>query len=150
SERTSSEESGIPASRSRRKVGQRRARQDGTQLLGRASEAGRNGSGQSTRGAAPCPRLATVPGDQTHSALAGQVGPGPLEHNEDAIAEADQEEDVHEAPGGPRWESRQAQPTEVGHSRGPSDGGEVPFVAVTERDRRFSAQGAESVQRCGA
>src|ERR1700751_1452627 len=44
-------------------------------------------------------------GDQPRSALVGNVGPRPLNENQKAIAEPDQEEDVHEQPPEPSDES---------------------------------------------
>ena len=47
--------------------------------------------------------------DEASAALVGEVRPGPLEQHDEAIAEADEKEDVHEQPAEPGEESRQAQ-----------------------------------------
>src|SRR5438093_3523877 len=47
------------------------------------------------------------PGDQPGATMPGDVGPGPLEQHQEAVAEADQERDVDEKPGEPRDRSEE-------------------------------------------
>src|SRR6185295_14820376 len=80
------------------------------------------------------------PRDETRAALIGQERPRPLEENEDAVAETDQKQDVHEAPDEPSGEPGQAQATDPRDRLGPADDGEVPLVAVAERTPRPAGQ----------
>src|SRR6185437_7333924 len=43
--------------------------------------------------------------DEARAALIGEIGPGPLEHHDEAVPKADQEEDVNEDPKQPRDEA---------------------------------------------
>jgi len=54
-------------------------------------------------GASSIPAL-PGPGDQPGAALPGDIGPGPVEQDQEAVAEPDQEHDVHEEPREPRDE----------------------------------------------
>jgi len=71
-------------------------------------------------------------GDEAGSALVGEVRPGPLDENQDAVAEADEEKDVDEEPGEPGEESGDVEFAEVGDSGGAADGGERAFVPVVK------------------
>ena len=75
-------------------------------------------------------------GDQTRAALISYVGPRPLDENQQAIAESDQEQDVHKQPGQPGDESRNVNLSELRHGSGSSDGGEAAFVPVVEGGTR--------------
>src|SRR5262245_58696590 len=46
-------------------------------------------------------------GDQAGAAVVGHVGPGPLEEDDETVAEANEKEDVNEEPGQPRQETRE-------------------------------------------
>jgi hypothetical protein len=39
-----------------------------------------------------------ITGDQTRSAFIGKVGPSPLDHDQEPVAEADQKKDMNEQP----------------------------------------------------
>ena len=64
--------------------------------------------------------------------MVGEVRPGPLQDHQDAVAEADEEEDVDGQPGGPGNEAAEFDAPEIGDSRGAADRGERSFVAVAE------------------
>ena len=49
------------------------------------------------------------------AALERDIGPHPIERDDDAVAEADQEIDVHDAPDEPGEPAAQAQPAEIHH-----------------------------------
>ena len=55
-------------------------------------------------------RALEVSGDQARAALVADVGPRPLEHDDEAVAEADQVEDVDEAPDEPGGEPESRRP----------------------------------------
>ena len=71
-------------------------------------------------------------GDEACSAFVGHVGPGPLNKDEQAVSESDEEEDVNEEPGEPGEESGDVDFAELGDGSGASDGGEGTFVPVME------------------
>ena len=109
---------------------------------------GESGSGDSARPPSSAfggPRCRGFPCDQPRAALVRQVRPRPLQHHQQAIAEADQKKDVHRQPGEPGHEAAQFEPPEVRHARGASDGGERAFVAVVERAQRLPFDGADDV-----
>src|ERR1043165_1829807 len=84
-------------------------------------------------------RLRDVAGDQPRAALIGQVGPKPVERHDQAVAEADQEIDVGNAPHQPGDAPGQPQPAEIDDGLAPSDRREVAVVAVAERRGRGPA-----------
>jgi len=71
-------------------------------------------------------------GDQAGAAFVGQVGPAPLDEDEDSVPVSDEEEDVDEEPGEPGDESGDVDLAEFGDGGGASDGGEGTFVPVVE------------------
>src|SRR4051794_19853364 len=85
---------------------------------------------------AACDRIATIifysrsrsgllrVGDEARAALEGEVAPRPLHHHQQAIAKADEEQQMDEQPRHPRDEARDVDPAEVGDSGGASDGRE--------------------------
>lgn len=50
-------------------------------------------------------RQALVAGDESCAVFEGEVGPGPGGKDGDAVAEANEEEDMHGEPGGPSHET---------------------------------------------
>ena len=60
------------------------------------------------------------------------VIPEPLRHHPEAAADADQEEDVHDAPEQPCKESGHMQPTDLRHGLGPPNGREHASVDIDE------------------
>src|SRR2546428_5741277 len=72
------------------------------------------------------------PGDQPGATMPGDVGPGPLEQHQEAVAEADQERDVDEKPGEPRDEPGQLEPAHDRDGRRAPDGRHAALVAVAE------------------
>src|SRR5262249_14906209 len=55
------------------------------------------------------------PQGEARGPLGGEVGPGPGEHHDEAVAEADQEEDVDGQPGHPGHEAPEAQASDERH-----------------------------------
>src|SRR3989442_14857109 len=79
------------------------------------------------------------PGDQPGATMPGDVGPGPLEQHQEAVAEADQERDVDEKPGEPRDEPGQLEPAHDRDGRRAPDGRHAALVAVAELAGRAAA-----------
>ena len=50
-------------------------------------------------------RFVNIPGDQASAALVGEVGPGPLEEDDEPISKADKEKNMNQEPGEPGKES---------------------------------------------
>src|SRR2546422_1638269 len=73
-----------------------------------------------------------VLGDQPRASAIGEVRPRPLEQHQHAVAEADQEEDVHEDPDQPREESAEMELPDVSHGLAAADDRELAFVPVAE------------------
>src|SRR5512134_3692341 len=87
------------------------------------------------------PSVGTPPsGDEPSASLEGEVRPGPLEHHQDSVAKADQEEDVDEDPEEPRHESRRLELADVGDAAPPPDHGELALVAIPKRAASLAAQ----------
>src|SRR5438132_13642892 len=80
------------------------------------------------------------PGDQPGATMPGDVGPGPLEQHQEAVAEADQERDVDEKPGEPRDEPGQPEPAHDRDGRRPPDDRHAALVAVAEPAGPLDAQ----------
>src|SRR3989449_11646654 len=72
-------------------------------------------------------------GDQPGATLPRDIGPGPLEQYEEAIAEADQGHDVHEEPGEPRDQAGELESPHDRDGRGASNGRHAPPVAIPKR-----------------
>ena len=71
-------------------------------------------------------------GDQPRAAFVGDVGPRPLNEDQQPVAETDQEENVDEQPGQPRDEARDVDAAELGDCRRSADRREAAFVPVVE------------------
>src|SRR5258707_9202162 len=71
--------------------------------------------------------------DQPHAALEGDVIPQPGERHDEAVADLDQEIDVHQAPEQPAEEAGELEPAELHHGRMAADGREIALVAIVER-----------------
>ena len=69
-------------------------------------------------------------------ALVGPVRHRPVEHDDDAVAEADQEEKVRDQPEPPRQQSAQPEAMQVHDRREAPDRGEVAEVFVAKRSGR--------------
>ena len=67
-----------------------------------------------------------VSGDDPGAAGVGDVGDGPLDQDQQPVAESDQEEDVDEDPGEPRDEAAEVEPAEIGDSAAAADHGQLP------------------------
>ena len=80
-------------------------------------------------------------GDEPRATLEGQVVPRPVHQYGQAIAEADQEIDMGEAPDQPGHEAGKAKGPELGHGALAADRGHAPEVAIAER-RQVAAAGA--------
>src|SRR5262249_27771715 len=80
------------------------------------------------------------PRDQSGGAVAGEVVPGPLEENEQAVFELHQQHQVHEEPREPRQRSRKMPAENVANSLQTADRRHRPLVVVAERRERLSRQ----------
>src|SRR6266542_2937728 len=83
--------------------------------------------------------------DEPGAALPGQIGPRPLEQDDEPIAKADEVEDVHETPEEPGGESGQPNPSQVRDGRGASQYGEIARVAVTKGLEGLASTGGSDV-----
>src|ERR1700693_4133353 len=70
--------------------------------------------------------------DEARAPLPGHIRPRPLEQDDEPVAEADEVEDVDEAPEEPGGETGKPDPSEVCDGRAPSEDGQVPRVAVAK------------------
>src|SRR5688572_13134923 len=86
-------------------------------------------------------------GDQARAAAPGQVGVGPAGDHHEAVAEADEEEDVHEQPEPPGDPAGHAELADRRDRRAAADGREQPLVLVLEGQRGLAAEGAEDAGR---
>jgi hypothetical protein len=68
------------------------------------------------------------------------IGPRPIQRDGDAVAKADQEEDVRHTPHQPGEQAGQAQPAEVDDRRLAADRGQIAEARIGER-RRCRAAG---------
>ena len=66
------------------------------------------------------------------AALVGPIGCGPVEQYGDAIAKADEEEDVGGQPEQPREDARETKAAQIHHGGHAADGGEVAVIGVVE------------------
>jgi len=73
-----------------------------------------------------------VAGDEARAALVGHVRPEPLDENQQAIAEANQEENVNEEPGKPGDEAGDVNFAELRDGGVAADGGQRTLVPVVE------------------
>ena len=103
------------------------------------------GRGQEVRSQSGDQRPSHPPRDEPGAAIVGDVGPGPLDHHQQPVAESDQEEDMDEEPHQPGQVARELPSTELGNGRASADGGEHPLVAITEGTPGLSPQGAPGV-----
>src|SRR5579863_8001128 len=74
-------------------------------------------------------------GDEPRAAIAGGVDPKPVQGHGQAVAQADQEIDVGDAPGPPGEPATQLDPSEIDDGGALADGGEAAVVPVTEGPR---------------
>ena len=81
----------------------------------------------------------TPPQNNPRRPLVTPVRPPPVEQHDQAVAEADQEEHVHDQPEPPGQQAGEAQRAEIDHRRHAADGGQVAVVLVGERRRRHAA-----------
>ena len=86
--------------------------------------------------------------DQAHPALKRDVGPGPFEHDGDAVAETDEPEDVQEDPEQPREIARDSQAEDVAHRRSASDRRHDAVVAIVKGFERLLSDGTHDVPGC--
>src|SRR6185503_5737104 len=70
--------------------------------------------------------------DDPRIALERPVRPGPVDHDDDAVPEIDEEVDVRPEPHEPGGEAREPQPAEIGDRGLAPDGRELPVVAIAE------------------
>ena len=78
-------------------------------------------------------RLRVGPGDQPRAALERDVVPRPVERHDDAVAEADEEVDVRDAPQQPGEEAGERQPAELDDGALAPDGRERAGILEAER-----------------
>src|SRR5207247_2270882 len=93
-----------------------------------------------------CP-YTTLFRSQPGTTVPGDVGPRPLEQHQEAVAEPDQEHDVDEKPGEPGDEPGELESSDDRHRGRAPDGRHAPFVAVTERAGRLTAESPQHVVR---
>ena len=79
-------------------------------------------------------------GDEAGATIECCIGPGPIEEDDDAVAEADEEPEMREAPQQPGEKAGEADAAEIGDRRLAADGGEIAEVGVAERLRQAGRQ----------
>src|SRR5215831_6559788 len=72
--------------------------------------------------------------------------PSPLNHDEQAVAETDQEHDVDEQPGQPGEEPGGLEPADVGDRPGAADRGQHSLVRVAERLGKLAAKSPQNIR----
>src|SRR5690348_6810690 len=90
---------------------------------------------------ATLPRVGAVRprvGDEPCASLPGEVGPGPLHHDEHAVLEANEHEDVDEQPGQPGHQPPEPERTNLGDGGRATDRGHGAAVDVVERPSRLA------------
>src|SRR5262249_5091505 len=85
--------------------------------------------------------------DEAGAALVGEVRPRPLHHDDAAVAEADEVEDVHEAPQEPGNEAGEAQAGDLGDRLRPPDDRHRALVDVVERPSWMAGERREDIAR---
>src|SRR5690606_15443253 len=78
-------------------------------------------------------------GDEPRAALKGEIGPKPVDGDDQAVANADEKIDVDEAPDPPGEPAGKPEEAEIDHRRAPTDGREVADVDIAEGRRRAPA-----------
>src|SRR5216684_7118491 len=78
--------------------------------------------------------------NQAGAALISHVRPCPLNEDDQAVAEADEKQDVHEEPRQPCHETRNVDLAEFSDGRSSANGSQAPFVPVVEGSTRLSAR----------
>src|SRR5262249_59491710 len=92
-------------------------------------------------------RLLERGGDQPRAAVERDVRPGPLDHHDEPVAEADQEKDVDEQPEDPGEEAGEPEAADLADGGASADGGQHPFVDVVERLAPTTFEGGDDVPR---
>src|SRR5205085_666803 len=77
-------------------------------------------------------------GNEPRPPLPGQIGPGPLEHDQDAIPKSDEIEDMNKDPDPPGGSSRPLGFGESRHRRSAADHRERTFVVISEGSKWFA------------
>ena len=76
--------------------------------------------------------------DHPRAPMKGEIGPDPIEENDNAVPKTDQPRDVNHEPEDPCEEARGLYGGDTCHSGGPADGREQPPVAIAEGAARLS------------
>src|SRR5712692_3111246 len=84
-------------------------------------------------------------GDKSCAALEGQVGPGPLEHDQETVTKAYEVEDVDAQPHGPGNEAGETDGAHIDNSIRAYDGCQVSIVEIMEWSGR---RGSSHSLRC--
>src|SRR4051794_27014320 len=84
------------------------------------------------RGAAGSGRRARLQGDKASAALKRQVSPGPARGDDEAVAQANQEVDVGDAPHQPTEEAGQLDAPDLYHRRLSPDRREIALMMIDE------------------
>ena len=84
-------------------------------------------------------------GNQANGSLVREIRPRPLDEHDEAIAEADQIEDVHEEPDQPADQAAQPEPPEIGNRRGPANRSQVAEIVIVKRPQRLVLDRAKDV-----
>src|SRR5579864_5618751 len=71
--------------------------------------------------------------NQPRAALIGDIGPRPLNEDQQTVAETDEKENVNEQPRHPRYEAGNMDLAEFGNGCCAADGGQTAFIPVVER-----------------
>ncbi len=85
--------------------------------------------------------------DQAGAALVSKVVQGPLKEHHEAVAEADQEDDVDQQPGHPGGKAGEPEAAQHRHRRLAPEGGHGTLILIAERLGRFAAEGALDIAR---
>src|ERR1700704_696457 len=86
-----------------------------------------------------------VPRNQTRTLVEGDVGPTPLQQDHDAIAETDEENNVHEQPREPRGKSTEMHQIQISHCFVAADCGHTAFVEIPKALRLSIIEHGENV-----
>jgi hypothetical protein len=84
--------------------------------------------------------------DHASRTLEGPIGPGPIDQDIEAVAKADQEEQVCGQPRDPGRPAPQAHPTKERNRLAAPYGGQLTVVPIAERCRRFALSAARRLR----
>ena len=91
--------------------------------------------GRAARAVRQASALPTAFGDEARATIECRIGPGPIQEDDEAVAEADQEPQMREAPEQPGRKPVSANAAEIGDRRLAADRGEIAEIRVAEGRR---------------